>query len=398
MNIIGIHAQDHFGVGGALRGYEMGEALQRLGHTILPVPPQAHLWDDLGNGMKADAVILAGTWHQLTTNDAACVKTAHACDRRKIPCIWWYGSNGSVFGCIHPDPAVRKKDEERIISVIAERPFIGVICPYSMGIYERHGLPREKMRLIRSVFDADLFCPSETSYDFRVTERLKHKYGVPPYAFCIGTVGHTPNSKGGNEIIQAVALLKDEMPDLVYVILHTPRQMLSKVKARSPDGKKIGKSEWDVLRDSQMLAQKLGVADRVKFIGTRFPREAMPMFYRMLNVYCSPSKAENLGQPLVESQLCGLPLVTFKGFSFDFVSCPDTAQQVEPHHTVTDDYGLVIPEADPATLADAIRNARHMLATDRWTAEKTRGWARHRFHHHRAQAMLNAIEEMRGML
>jgi glycosyltransferase involved in cell wall biosynthesis len=156
-------------------------------------------------------------------------------------------------------------------------------------------------------------------------------------------------------------------------------------------------SEWDVVQRTKSLARDLGIQDRVRFIGSRYPREIMPAFYRLLRVYVSPSKAENLGQPLVESQLTGLPLVTYRGFSFDFVACPGTAEQIPPVRTVTDDYGLVIPEADPAVLAAAIRRARQ-TAEREGSADVARNWTYEKFNHHNAQTMVTALEEYRQCL
>ena len=399
MKIICHNGQDYAGTGGALRGQELALALRWMGHEVQDRAPTSLSPKAIRPGL-ADAVVLTGTWHQLVswrgrTGVPLVVQLAEACEASGIVPIWWYGSNGSVFGCQDPNPAKRAESEREVIARICERKFIGVICPYSMGIYERHGVPREKMRLIPSVFDGDLFCPEQSRYDERVTARLRVKYKLPDNAFCIGTIGNTPNSKGGDDVLRAFALLAREMPDLYYLILHTPERNLNKTKAVSPDKKKIGKSEWDVLQDSKALAVKLGIADRVRFLGMRFPREAMPAFYRLLRVYCSPSKAENLGQPLVESQLCGVPLVTYKGFSFDFVACPETAQQIPPSGTVTDDYGLVIPECDPEVLADAIRGARATAETV--PAWKTRMWAYDKFHHPNAQVMVDAIREYKEM-
>jgi len=401
MKLIVVDSQDYGGTGGALRGQEIAFALHKMGHEVRDRSPREvfsmHAWD----GAKPDAVIFTGTWHQLVLegkNGLSHVEhCSQCCDEDGVATIWWYGSNGSVFGANDPDAAKRKASEQKIIDKICSRHFIAVICPYSMGIYQRHGLPAEKMRLVPSVFDGDLFCPSQSAYDDRVTERLRYRFRIPESAYCMGTIGNTPNSKGGNDVLKAFALLKDRMPDLMYIILHSPSQVLSKVKAKSPDGKKIGLSEWDVLQESRILADNLGIGDRCRFIGTRFPRHAMPAFYRMLQIYCSPSKAENLGQPLVESQLCGLPLVTFSGFSFDFVSCPETAQQVPAASTETDDYGLVIPEADPEALAEAIVRARD-VAESAGRSRITRDWAYEKFHHHNAARMVEAVKEYQGLI
>jgi len=401
MRLYGIHAQDLQGVGGALRGQEMAYALRGMGHEIL----QGHLRQPsrtLFRENRVDAVILTGTWHQLLGGGGNAVLIADACDEYGIPCIWWYGSNGSIWAMPNADAEKRVAEERKIISLVCERPFIGVICPYSMRIYERYGVPREKMRLIPSVFDGDLFHPADDARSRHIGERLRFKFGIPPDAWALGTVGTIPSSKGGDQVIQAVALLKDEMPDLHYVLLHTPAANLSAKEAISPDGQEIGKSERQVLQESINLAHTLNVEDRVHFLGTRFMRVGMPGFYWMLNGYASPSLADNLPQPPIEAQLTGLPFLTHKGefeneFCFDFCSCPETAVMVPPARRETDDWGLIIPFGDPAGLADGIRRLREVGA-DAAAMERTRAWAYQKFHHHNAQVMVDAINEMRVVL
>lgn len=398
MRIIVIDGAKMTGVGGALRGREMALALRSLGHDIALRNAVNVVEHDLSGPRPPEAVILTGTWHQLLGGgDRALLALNAACESRGVPCLWWYGSNGSVWGSVHPDSAIRAAEKQKIINLIQARPFIGVICPYSRDIYEREGVARNKMRLIPSVFDADLFTPEQDDRDRHVSDRLRFDYQIPPGAFVLGTVGHCPSSKGSDDILRAMALLRDEMPDLFYLVQHTPLHNLNRVRAKSPDGKREGKSEHDVVMDSLELAKTLGLSDRIRFLGMRRPRDSMPAFYRLLNAYCSPSKAENLGQPLVESQLCGLPLVTFKGFSFDFVACPFSAQQILAEHTETDDYGLVIPFANPADLVCAIRGAREKAESAEARAA-TREWTTQRFGHQNAQTMVDALVAYRRMI
>lgn len=396
MKIVIIDGADPAGNGGAMRGHEMGKALTALGNDVAIIPTASGM-DSAALTAAPDAVVFTGTWHCLSWFGADILNLTDKCDRAGIPCLWWFGSNGSVFGCADPDPAVRARAEAAVIEQICAREFIGVICPYSIDIYQRHGVPREKMRLVPTVFDGELFAPAESRRERYASMRLRREFGIPDSACLLGTTGHTPNSKGGDDVIRAIALLRDEMPDLHYLVQHTPAANLNRVKAVSPDKTRIGNSEFDVLQLTKQLAVDLGVADRVHFMGMRLKREAMPLFYHCLDVYCSPSKAENLGQPLVESQLCGLPLVTYQGFSFDFVVCPDTAEQVAPCRTVTDDYGLVIPEVDPHDLAIAITRARITAETPE-SAEFTREWTYKKFHWSNATNMVDALNAYRRMM
>jgi len=395
MKLLCIDGRDVFGFGGALRGRELAFALSQLGHEIVV---EANLSPAQLKEMKVQGVIETGTWHLLQGGSGTeIVRRSRICDSLGIPSVWWFGSNGSVWGVRVANEQKRRESEEGVLSLIRERKFIGVICPYSMDIYSRYNIPKEKMRLIPSVFDGDLFTPQRFPYDKHVTQRMFSAFGIPQTGYFIGTAGNTPNSKGGDFVIQAVKLLEKEMPDLHYIILHSPDFLLTTERAKSPDGLREGLSELDVLQRSKQLAQTLGIAQRVHFIGTRLLRTHMPSYYRMLNAYCSPSEAENLGQPLVESQLCGLPLLTYKGFSFDFVSCPTTATQVEPDHTETDDYGLVIPKGNPALIAEGIKRQREIGETV-GTREATRMWAYEKFHHHNAVKMINALAEYREMM
>jgi len=389
MRILGIHAQDFQGVGGALRGQEMAYALQCRGHEVI----QGDLKQNIRNWFsqdQIDAVILTGTWHQLLTGNSHAMLIADACDEYGIPCIWWYGSNGAIWAQPDPSPEIRAASTKRILGLIMERPFIGVICPYSQGIYERYGIPREKLHLIPSVFDDRLFTPA-TDTDRHIGDRLRFKFHLPAAAFCVGCVGTTPNSKGGNYLIEALALIQRDVPDMHLVFLHTPIGNLSKNKAVSADKQTIGNSEQDCVRETIGLAGTFGLTDRVHFIGARFMRIGMPGFYRALNAYASPSCADNLPQPVVEAQLCGLPTLLWKGLWCDFIAGPECIQIPVGHFDV-DDRGLQIPVADPATLADGLRALRD--TTPRPLAAHAAMAAR--FGHQNASVMEEAIAEMRA--
>jgi len=57
------------------------------------------------------------------------------------------------------------------------------------------------------------------------------------------------------------------------------------------------------------LAQKLGVADRVGFLGA-VPHEQLPMLYAAADVMALPSSSEGLANAWVEALACGTPVVT----------------------------------------------------------------------------------------
>jgi len=383
-------------IGSTSRGRELGYALTKLGHRVQQVSA-IYLYKQLQDKTLGhlDAIVLGGTWHQIQGASGYPIQIAELADSIGVPCLWWYGSNGCPHLSFAPDPVERKAEHDRTVEAICRRHFMTVIAPYCVDVYEKSGVPRDKMRVCPTLFDSDLFhVPS--AHEKAGRRRLCWDWNIPYGGFFMGTVSNTPNSKGGDDTLRAMALLAKEMPDLHYFLHTNEPARLSKRKAIGPKGN-VGKSEFDVLEDTKMLAAQLGLRDRVHFRGMRVDRRYMPWSYLMMDLYVSPSKAENLGQPFIESQLCGIPLVTYKGFSFDYCACPHSATQYEPCGTVQDDWGLVIPETKPEDLADAIRKGRHIAETQ-GMADKTHDWAAEKFDHRNATKMVDAIHEYRGMM
>lgn len=95
------------------------------------------------------------------------------------------------------------------------------------------------------------------------------------------------------------------------------------------------------------LARDAGVADRVDLVG-RIPDAELPAYYHACDVFCMPSvsRAEAFGFVQIEAMFCGKPVV-----------CCELNNGVTwvNRHEVT---GLVVPPADAAALAAALRRLR----------------------------------------
>jgi phosphatidylinositol alpha-1,6-mannosyltransferase len=94
------------------------------------------------------------------------------------------------------------------------------------------------------------------------------------------------------------------------------------------------------------LAHKLGVADRVRFLGEVSERD-LPALYNLASVYVGPSRraerlgVEGFGISLVEASACGLPVVAGQSGGI-----PDAVRDGET--------GFLIPPEDPAAIAGAV--------------------------------------------
>lgn len=93
-------------------------------------------------------------------------------------------------------------------------------------------------------------------------------------------------------------------------------------------------------RSLQQLAEKLGIAERVHFLGNQ---DDMPRFYQCLDVFCLPSLNEGLPLAPLEAQACGVRAVVTNAGGAAEALCPDT--------------GILVPPGDAQALADAIQLA-----------------------------------------
>jgi len=127
----------------------------------------------------------------------------------------------------------------------------------------------------------------------------------------------------------------------------------------------------------ERLAEELGLADRVAFLGT-LPSPRMPAFYHRLDVLVLPSRSrsnwvEQFGRVLVEAMACGVPVVGSNCGEIPYV---------------VGDAGLIFPEgneealrerlarlmADADLRADLARRGRERVLahyTQAWVAERT---------------------------
>ena len=144
--------------------------------------------------------------------------------------------------------------------------------------------------------DTDSFIPriADDSKVIAVREAL----GVSPEELLILTVGGDAASKGGREVMRALASLGDDVPPWRYVCKVWPQDRTS--------------VQNDL--DAQ-LASSLGIGGRVSFETHLVSRNLMPYLIAACDVYAAPSRLEGFGMPQVEAGACGKPVIGIRAMA-----------------------------------------------------------------------------------
>jgi teichuronic acid biosynthesis glycosyltransferase TuaC len=136
------------------------------------------------------------------------------------------------------------------------------------------GMPKERIRVHYTGVDLDRFRPLDRA-------AAKAALGVEgPLLVCAGTL---IERKGHHIAIEALALL----PDATLILV-----------GDGPNRAALGR-----------LAERLGVADRVRFFGNR-PHDDLPALLAAADMSVLPTASEGLANVWVESLACGTPVVT----------------------------------------------------------------------------------------
>lgn len=132
----------------------------------------------------------------------------------------------------------------------------------------------ENTEVVGNGVDPELFSPAEHS----------------PSGLCIASVGSLIPIKGHDVTLRAVAEFKTEFPDLRCRIVG--------------EGVELGRL--------QKLAQELGIADRVEFLGRRTRVEVAELLRESM-VFVLPSRFEGLGCVYLEAMASGIPAIACQG-------------------------------------------------------------------------------------
>lgn len=148
-------------------------------------------------------------------------------------------------------------------------------------------------------------------------EPLRREFGLEPDSQVIVYVANLHYYKGHEELVRAVALLKDKYPRL---------------RALCP-GRNAGALEF-----LQGLCAELGVADRIFFPGER---KDISAFFALADIAVHPSHQEGFSNSILEAMTAGKPMVVS-----NVGGCPEAVLEGVN--------GFVTPPQDAASLAGAL--------------------------------------------
>jgi glycosyltransferase involved in cell wall biosynthesis len=144
--------------------------------------------------------------------------------------------------------------------------------------------------------DTDAFIPR--SPDDPKVRAVREALGVPQDERLILTVGGDAASKGGREVMEALATLGDAVPPWRYVCKVWPQE-------RTDTQNKL---DMDLVRS-------LGIQDRVSFQTHQVSRDLMPYLLAACDIYAGPSRLEGFGMPQVEAGACGKPVIGIRAMA-----------------------------------------------------------------------------------
>jgi glycosyltransferase involved in cell wall biosynthesis len=145
--------------------------------------------------------------------------------------------------------------------------------------------------------DTDAFCPRERS-DPKVRS-IRAALGVADDQIMILTVGGDAASKGGREVMQALAQIDREAPDYRYVCKVWPQE----------------RTTAQNLQDME-LATTLGIEQRVVYSTSKNSRKFMPYLLSACDIYAAPSRLEGFGMIQVEANASEKPVIAIDAMAF----------------------------------------------------------------------------------
>lgn len=188
-----------------------------------------------------------------------------------------------------------EKPRAMIQAAASEASAMVTVCQALKDSLMELGVADERIVVLRNGVDLEAFSPPENK------DELRSALGI--HGKTILSVGHLIERKGHHLVIEALQLL----PDIKLLIA-----------GQGPESKRL-----------QKLADDLGVADRVTFLGV-LPREELSQYYGAVDMLILASSREGWANVLLESMACGTAVVATSIWGTpEVVAAPEAGVLVE---------------------------------------------------------------------
>ena len=273
-------------------------------------------------------------------------------ERARIPyCVFLYGADLLSEQHKYHHSAFKRRSSRAILggaaALIAISTWTRDLALTVLGELglDGHG---QRVRIVHLGTDPDRFRPGLDAAALR--ERFALPDGGGPWLL---TVARLEPHKGVDTVIAALPAIAVQAPDVRYA-----------VAGSGPERERLEK-----------LAHKVGVADRVRFLG-EVAEADLPALYNVATVYVGASRrgerigVEGFGISLVEASACGLPVVAGNSGGM-----PDAVRDGET--------GFLVPPEDAAAISASVGRllgdsalARRIGAAGRQAVERHYNWDR----------------------
>lgn len=191
-----------------------------------------------------------------------------------------------------------------------------------------HGVDPAKVRVVHNAIERSIFHPGDAA-------AARARLGLPATGRLIVSVGHLISRKRHHVLIEAFARVRARYPDATLAI--------------------IGGKAFEPEYPGQLtkLAQDLGVADAIRFVGN-VPPTAVADWLRAAAVFALGTAREGCCNAVLEALGAGVPTVT-------------TPVGDNAHFVKSGANGFLVPVDDAAAMAEAIAA---VFARDSWDRER----------------------------
>ncbi|MHB1458231.1 MAG: glycosyltransferase family 4 protein [Armatimonadota bacterium] len=177
-------------------------------------------------------------------------------------------------------------------------PLLLVTSNWVRDVYIRDGIRPEIIEVLPVGCDTEAFTPRLSS-DPSVAA-IREALGVKPDQLMILTIGGDTASKGGREVMEALARIDKQVPDWRYVCKGWSQERTTK------------QNQYDL-----ELAVSLGIEKKVIFNTNFVSRNCMPYLMTACDIYAGPSRLEGFGMPHMEAGACAKPVLAIDAMAFN---------------------------------------------------------------------------------